>query len=88
VTYTGQSEKRGLSARDKGLLLFAVVAILVAAGAIYWNVRKQMPHVVARINLPPGSSPKVQFMKSLKAKQNGGQAAPAASSSEASSGMP
>jgi hypothetical protein len=88
VTYTDQSEKRGLSARDKGLLAFAVAALLVAAGTTYWTVRRQMPHEVARINLPPGSSPKVQYMKSLKANQNGGQPTSSAASGEASSGMP
>jgi hypothetical protein len=45
------------------MLAFAVAAFLIAGVVIFWTIRSQQPHEVARINLPPGSSPKAQWMK-------------------------
>jgi len=63
ATRKATTSSRGISSRDRILLVLAIVGIAVAAGAIYVQIKKQMPHEVARINLPTGGSPKAQWMK-------------------------
>ncbi len=56
----------GMSVREKGMLAFAVVAILLAGGLVYWTIWQQEPHGEIRVNVAPGSAPKALWMKAHK----------------------
>ncbi len=52
--------------RDRALVIFAVVLLVVAAIVVWRFVAAQEPHEVGRLNLPPGSSEKAQWLKQQK----------------------
>ncbi len=62
--------QQGLSKRDKGLIIFVILAVIIAAGMIYKAYQSQQPHITASLNLPPGSAPKLQAMKAMKEQNN------------------
>lgn len=67
-------EKKKPSARDIGIGIFAVAALLIAVFVIYQTIQSQQPQIVGTVNLPPGSSPKAQWVKAHKAGKSAGDA--------------
>jgi len=66
---TGQ---QGLSNRDKGIVAGTILIVILALVAIYFTWQSQQPHVVMKINSPPGSALKLQAMKAMKEGQASG----------------
>jgi hypothetical protein len=63
-TLTGPN---GMTTREKGMIAFVVIAVLVSAGFIYWVWRQDQPQIADVNVLPPGSAAKLQAMKGQKA---------------------
>ena len=59
-TRASQSE---YSSRQKGIAAVAVIAIVLAVVIVYKMWASTQVHVVRSLNLPPGSSEKMQAMK-------------------------
>lgn len=59
--------------RQRGMLAFAIVALVLAAAFMYWQVQRNQPHLVTQIHVAPFG--KALWLQQQKAK-NGGGAAP------------
>ena len=55
-----------LDSRKLGMIAFVVVALIAAAGIIFWTIKSQQVEVIGQPLAPPGSSPKAQYMKAQK----------------------
>ena len=60
------ANSKGLSAREKSMIVFVVLAVLAAGGFIYATWRSQQPQILDVKVQPPGSSAKLQAMKAMK----------------------
>jgi hypothetical protein len=58
--------------RKMGAIAFAVVAVLVAIGVIYWTVQSQQVQIVKTVDAGTGTNPKVLYMKAHKGDAAGG----------------
>jgi hypothetical protein len=47
-------------------IVFAAIALVVAAFVIYWTIKSQQVEVVSTVNGGTGTNPKVQYMKAQK----------------------
>jgi hypothetical protein len=63
-----------MDSRKAAMVAFSVIALLAAAGVIYWTIKSQQPQVVMTIDGGTGTNPKVLFMKAQKEKAAGGGA--------------
>jgi hypothetical protein len=59
-------KKSGMSGRDKGMITFAVVAVLLAVLVIYRTIQSQQPVVTREITGVTGMAPKLQAMKRMQ----------------------
>ncbi|HLK57454.1 MAG TPA: hypothetical protein VKU00_12870 [Chthonomonadaceae bacterium] len=75
----------GMEPGNVGKLVFAVVALIAAAGFLFWYIRSNQEHEVGHAEQPPGTNIKLQEMKAMKeGKSPDGSAAPATSSDSGS----
>jgi hypothetical protein len=59
-----------------GMIAFAVIAFIVAAGVIFWTIQSQQLQIVKTVDGGTGTNPKVQFMNAQKEAQQGKEGAP------------